>query len=66
MSKVDINKILLANDYLVSCKLDSKKAIIAQRYLTTKIEKVLAEKEDSKLFFPVKTFFSFILSSIVR
>lgn len=66
MSKAELNKILVVNDYLIMCKFNNsqKRSLIAQNYLTTKIEKVLTEK-DKINHISVKTFFNLILNFII-
>jgi hypothetical protein len=66
MSKRDLNKILIVNDYLIMCKFGNldKRSLVTQKYLTTKIEKVLTEKEKINLI-SVKTFFSLILNFLI-
>ena len=66
MSKSDINKILLVNDYIILCKSNSldKKISITQKYMTCKIQKVLTEKEKIN-FYPIKTFFSLMINFLI-
>ena len=50
--KQDIDSILLANWYLVNCKLDTtmcaKKTELARKYLVAKIQKALSDRKHSQ------------------
>lgn len=70
MRKADIESILLANNYLVSCKFcksDCTKIELAQKFLTQRIKKTLNKRiiTDNKnsLF---KVFSFFLLNLIVK
>jgi hypothetical protein len=48
VEKQVIDSILLANSYLISCKMrDCSKSELARKYLVSKIEKALLEKRKS-------------------
>lgn len=64
MKKEDLNNILLANNYLISCKLQTncceKKTNLARKYLSNKINKALNSKTEES-----PTNFKAILISIL-
>jgi len=66
MNKQVIDSILLANSYLICCKLnkvDCPKSDLARKYLISKIKKALLEKKKSN---SKKPFFSSIIDYLFR
>jgi hypothetical protein len=49
MREEEIESILIANRYLILCKSDNRKLLLARKYLTHKIKKALSKNEPTEL-----------------